>query len=208
MVVGSRSSDFGSSAYLKNGGGTIYFMSDWSKYITKNSPFYWPYIVSYNIRNSISKFVKIPKPARKGVLDNDYSCKFGVFTLKDPKAGTESICLVKLMKLVFSVWVLTDIDSNKWKMIMKSRSKAMGLYDNLRPTISGFSVMNGNLLVIATDDNQLYKYTLTSDRIKSCKVKRAEKIGCHQCGREDVCFYSYSNSLRQCGQGAVPFPLQ
>lgn len=206
MVVGSRSIDFGSPAYLKNGGGTIYFMSDWSNYIRRNSPFYWSYIVSYNIRNSISKFLKIPRPARKGVFD--YRCKFGLFKFKDPKAGTESICLVKLLKLVFSIWVLTDVDSNKWKMIMKSRSKAMGLYDNLKPNISGFSVMNGNLLVIATGDNQLYKYALTGDPIKSSKVKRAEKIGSHQCGTDDVCFYSYSNTLRPCGEGAVRFPVQ
>ncbi|KAL8116727.1 hypothetical protein AgCh_023034 [Apium graveolens] len=130
MVIGSRSIDFGSAAYLKNDGGTIHFMSDW------------------------------------------------------------------------------DAHSNKWKIILKSRSKAMGLYDDLKPTISGFSVINGNLLVIATGDNQLYRYPLTRDGIMSSKVKRAELIGCHQYGMDDLCFYSYSNTLRPCGDGAVPFPQQ
>ncbi|XP_074328330.1 putative F-box protein At1g19160 [Apium graveolens] len=208
MVIGSRSIDFGSAAYLKNDGGTIHFMSDWGKYIAKNSPFYWPYIVSYNIRSSISKFLKIPRPARKGIFDSDCSCKFGVFKFKDPRTGKESICLIKLMKLVFSIWILTDAHSNKWKIILKSRSKAMGLYDDLKPTISGFSVINGNLLVIATGDNQLYRYPLTRDGIMSSKVKRAELIGCHQYGMDDLCFYSYSNTLRPCGDGAVPFPQQ
>ncbi|KAK1388442.1 F-box domain-containing protein [Heracleum sosnowskyi] len=208
MVVGSRSIDFGSPAYLKNDGGTIYFMSDWNEYltITKNRPFYWPYIVSYNIRNSISKFLKIPKPARKGVF-KDHSSMFGVFKFKDPTTCRESICLIKLMKLVFSVWMLTDINSSTWKLIMKSRSKAMGLYEYLKPTISGFTVINGNLLLIATAD-QLYGYTLTGDLMKSSNVKRAVKIGWHGCGRDDVSFYSYSNTLRPCGDGAVPLPLK
>ena len=209
MMVGLRSIDFGSPAYLKNenGGGTIYFMSDWNKYLTKDSPFYWPYIMSYNFGNSISRFLKIPRPARKGVLDDN--CKFGVFKFRDPESGTESICLIRLMKFVFSVWVLTDVDSNTWRMIMKARSKAMGLYEDSRPTISGFTVMNGNLLVIATSDNQLFTYTLTRDLTTSSNVKRAAKIGSHdQCGREDVCFYSYSNTLRPCGHGELPLPLQ
>ncbi|KAL1819962.1 hypothetical protein ACET3Z_014831 [Daucus carota] len=180
MMVGLRSIDFGSPAYLKNenGGGTIYFI-----------------------------FLKIPRPARKGVLDDN--CKFGVFKFRDPESGTESICLIRLMKLVFSVWVLTDVDLNTWRMIMKARSKAMGLYEDSRPTISGFTVMNGNLLVIATSDNQLFTYTLTRDLTTSSNVKRAAKIGSHdQCGREDVCFYSYSNTLRPCGHGELPLPLQ
>ncbi|XP_074361196.1 uncharacterized protein LOC141701444 [Apium graveolens] len=128
MVIGSRSIDFGSTAYLKNDGGTIHFMSDW------------------------------------------------------------------------------DVESNKWKIILKSRSKAMGLYDDLKPTISGFSVINGNLLVIATGDNQLYKYPLTGDRIMSTKVRRAEIIGCHQYGMDDLCFYSYPTLFDHAEMVAAPFP--
>ena len=69
MMVGLRSIDFGSPAYnLKNenGGGIIYFMSDWNKYLTKNSPFYWPYTLCVIIWELYLQIPKYTKTCKKG----------------------------------------------------------------------------------------------------------------------------------------------
>ncbi|KAH7854298.1 hypothetical protein Vadar_012196 [Vaccinium darrowii] len=184
---GGRNLLFESGAYQNH---TVYFLSDWSPYFAKNSPFHWPYIVAFDPKEGKSRFVKVPKEARKGL--NDQSCKMNIFPWKEEN----SICLVKLLKGVFIVWVLRDINSGSWSKILKIRARAMRM-DEPNPRIAGFAVLNGNALVFATT-KRTYVYELAGD----WKSRRVKKVCRHQCG-ENVLISSYSSTLRPCGVGAM-----
>ncbi|CAK9135130.1 unnamed protein product [Ilex paraguariensis] len=171
--------------------GVVYFISDCFSYLSKNSPFYWPYIVSYDTQTFVSSFMKIPKDARRGL--HDPACRLCIF-----RWGSAEICLVKQLKSVFSMWVLTDQSSSSWKRVLKMRVRAMGVTER-DPKVAGFTVLNGHSLVFATEE-KVYKYRLSGGR-----SERAEEICRHECGR-NVFFNAYSNALRPCGDGATPLP--
>ncbi|KAL9323736.1 hypothetical protein ACSQ67_008593 [Phaseolus vulgaris] len=49
--------------------GVIHFISDCGSYITKGSPYFEPYIMSYNLKNGTSTMLKLSKTARKSSID-------------------------------------------------------------------------------------------------------------------------------------------
>ena len=102
-----------------------------------------------------------------------------------------SICLVRLRKSVFTVWILTDYEPSRWLRILKVRTKGMGLSEE-NPKITGFAVMNGDLLVFATE-TRVYSYGLTEEN-----YMRVEEI-CQHRFQSNVCFTSYLDTLRFCG---------
>lgn len=171
------------SAVYQNG--TFYLLSDWSPYFDKSSPFYWPYVVGFDPEEGQSRFLKLPKEARKCLTD--LSCTMSIF----PWEKENSICLVKSVKDVLTMWVL-DFNSGLWSKILKIRARAMRMVE-LEPIIVGFTVLKGDKLLIATID-RVYKYDLTDD----WKRRRVQNIGRHQCGG-DVLLSSYSSTLRPCG---------
>ncbi|KAK2994675.1 hypothetical protein RJ640_026154 [Escallonia rubra] len=174
--------------------GTVYLMTDCFPYLSRSSPFYRPYIVAYETKNSASRFLKIPKAARKGI--HDQSCQLRIF--KWNSGSESSICLVRLRKSVFSVWKLVDSDFSRWKHILKMRAVAMGIKEP-QLTIAGFTVINGNSLLIATN-KKIYRFKLAGG-VTERKV--VEVCGHTHCGKS-VVLHSYSNTLRPCGHGAVP----
>ncbi|XLR20243.1 F-box/kelch-repeat protein At3g06240-like [Arachis hypogaea] len=178
--------------------GAIHFISDCYRYLTEDSTYFRPYIMSYEIKNgddedeSIeTKFLRVPKEARRGSHDN--SCHMNIFKWGEV-AGYQTICLVRLRKRVFTVWILTNYESSSWRRIMKVRVKGMGLVEH-NPVIRGFTVLNGDL-VFATE-KKVYTYGLTSE-----KYMVLSEICDHGCESRFVCFVPYSDTLRPCGIGA------
>lgn len=190
---GARRILFESLVYQK---GVFYFLSDWFPSVVKESRFYWPYIVAFDPKEGTSSFLQIPKPARKhDFLDTNLN--MGIF--KWGQGDQESICLVMLAKGVFTVWALERNESGSWRRILKVRARAMRMAES-DLQIAGFTVINGDSLLVATE-KRVYRYGLTSH----WRWKRAEKVCSHRC-RGSVLFYPYSNTLRPCGDGATPVP--
>ncbi|PIN24441.1 hypothetical protein CDL12_02792 [Handroanthus impetiginosus] len=139
--------------------GVIYMISDTGKYLTNDSLSYWPYIVAYDFNNSCSKFLKVPMEAWEGA---GYQCldlrifKWG----SNPNNALNSICLVKLLDNVFTIWVLNitaDVEEKNtysyyWSRVFYMPIKGMGLSSLLDDVkVTGFTVLNGEVLLFATD---------------------------------------------------------
>ncbi|KAK7311229.1 hypothetical protein RJT34_09233 [Clitoria ternatea] len=178
--------------------GVIHFISDCFPYYIKTSPYFRPYIMSYNFSSGESRMMRVPKEARRG--SHDYSCKMGIFKWGKVNSPSESICLVRLRKVVFTVWALINYESGLWKRILKVRVKAMGLTEKKDPIVTEFVVLNGELLVFATQ-KKVYGYGLSDE-----KYMRIEEI-CEHGFESKVRFTSYSNTLRPCGTGVRALPL-
>ncbi|XLU22601.1 hypothetical protein S245_058667 [Arachis hypogaea] len=174
--------------------GAIHFISDCYSYLAKDSTHFRPYIMSYKITNGDederveTKLLKVPKEARRGSHDDSYDMnifKWGAV------AGHQTICLVRLRKRVFTVWILANYESSSWRRIMKVRVKRMGLVEQ-NPEIRGFTILNGDL-VFATN-KKVYAYVLTSE-----KYMVLLKICDHGCDSTFVGFVPNSDTLRPCG---------
>lgn len=99
-----------------------------------------------------------------------------------------SICLVKLLKGVFMVWVLQEFNLGSCSNILKIRARAMRMVDP-NVCVGGFVVLNRNTLLVATT-KRVYLYDLASD----WRSRRVQKNCRHQCG-EDVLLSPYSDTL-------------
>ncbi|KAB1204149.1 hypothetical protein CJ030_MR8G004046 [Morella rubra] len=176
--------------------GVIYFISDCFPYVRKTSLYYRPYIVAWDVRNGVSRMLRVPKEARRG--SDDQSCIMGIFKWGTVTSSFKSICLIRLRKSKFTAWVLTDYYQCLWSRILKIRVRAMGLREQ-NPIVAGFTVLNGDSLVFATEE-KVYRYCLEGE--ECCRI---EEVCLNSCGR-NVCFHSYSNTLRPCGKNALPFP--
>ncbi|KAL9319881.1 hypothetical protein ACSQ67_011720 [Phaseolus vulgaris] len=62
---------------LVHDNGVIHFISDCGSYITKGSPYFEPYIMSYNLKNGTSTMLKLSKTARKSSTDE--KCDMSIF---------------------------------------------------------------------------------------------------------------------------------
>ena len=175
--------------------GCLHFISDCASYFAKPSPFYKPYIMSYNLENGISTMLKLPREAIKGCHS---MCNMGIFNWGKKTSSNSSICLVKLRNSVFTVWFLKDYESGSWKRVLKVRVRALGLNET-NPNVRGFMVMNGNLLVFATDE-KLYSYGLEGE-----SYMMVEEICRHNYAFKPR-FISYSDTLRSCGTNARAMP--
>ncbi|KAL2334962.1 hypothetical protein Fmac_016175 [Flemingia macrophylla] len=173
--------------------GAIHFISDCSPYLTKENCFFRPYIMSYNLENGTSTMLRVPKEARRG--SHDLSCDMSIFSWGKNQS---SICLVRLRKSVFTIWILKDYHSNRWLRILKVRTKVMGLREE-DPKITGFTVMNSDFLILATMV-RAYSYGLTQEN-----YMKVQEICQHEY-ESKVCFTSYSDTLRPCGLGATGMP--
>ncbi|KAF7838895.1 F-box protein [Senna tora] len=166
------------------------------------APDEWPYIMSYNIEDGGSRMIRVPKEARRN--SHDFSCKMGIYKWGKARNSDESICLVRLRKCVFTVWVLVDYEASKWRRILKIRVKEiLGIKEEDPIIVRGFKVINGDYLVFATQ-KKVYGYGL------GCKIyMKLQKICEHQFDHDGdkVCFTSYSDTLRSCGDGATTLPL-
>nr|KYP75651.1 hypothetical protein KK1_019843 [Cajanus cajan] len=177
--------------------GIIHFISDCFPYLTRRSPYFEPYIMSYNLHNGTSKMLKLPQNARK--VSYDVNCDMGIFNWGKVSTGDSSICLVRLKGSTFKVWILKDYGSNRWMRILKVRIEDMGLREEC-PKIKGFTVMNDALLIFATEK-----------RIHSCGLTnknymKIEKICEHEC-KSNVCFTPFLDTLRPCGPEATTLHL-
>ncbi|KAJ1405718.1 F-box-like domain superfamily [Sesbania bispinosa] len=194
FFIGSRSMRLHMPVFLHN---ALHFISDTSPYIIKSCHYFRPYIMAYNLESCQSTMRRLPKDARRG--SHDKSCEMGIFEWgKKGKSLDHSICLVRYMKFVFTIWVLEDYKSNGWRRILKIRVKAMGLKE-ADPEVQGFTIMNGDCLIFATN-KKVYGYDFSGK-----KSWRFKEICDHEWGNK-VCFTSYSNTLRPCGTGATTFP--
>lgn len=171
--------------------GAVYLISDTGRYF-REGPFFWPYIVAYDVENCVTKFLKLPENSRRGI--HDRGCRISIFKWGNSGNSVQSICLVKLNKNVFSIWVLCDEEKNSWHQVFEMHVEDMGL-EGSDIVVAGFTVLNGKFLLIATD-LLVYQYNLSSE--SSGKV---EKICGHACGGY-VFFHSFSSTLRSCGDGA------
>lgn len=187
FLPGERAMKFDMPVFYKR---ALHFISDNTPYITKSSPFYKPYIMSYNLENGNSKMLKLPWKAIKDC----YDCNMGIFNWGKVSSSNQSICLVKLMKFVFTVWCLSDYESSIWQRVLKIRVKTLGLKEK-DPNVTGFMIMNGHLLVFATEKN-VYSCDLGDE-----KFMMVQEIGQHNCGLHPR-FIPYSNTLRPCGTNA------
>ncbi|XLS64303.1 hypothetical protein HN51_024277 [Arachis hypogaea] len=112
--------------------GTLHFISDCYNYLANDSTHFRPYIMSYKITKGDederveTKLLRVPKEARRG--SHDDSCDMNIFKW-GAIAGHQTICLVRLRKCVFTIWILTNYESCSWRRIMKVRVKRMGLVE-------------------------------------------------------------------------------
>ncbi|XP_028790664.1 uncharacterized protein LOC114746604 [Neltuma alba] len=186
---------YGSHVFYK---GNIYFASyrDNSDHTEK-----YHYMSSYNFETGVTKRVNFPEELAKiGYELSTY--KYEICIFKWGKAGTsnaESICVVHLLgRTVFTIWVLTDLESASWSMFLSSSSlDEMGL--EIDSYVDEFTIMNGDSLVIVLRSGDVYVYDLIGAR-----GKRLEKIGELEVN-EYMSLIPYSNTLRSCGAGAKGF---
>ncbi|XP_057425069.1 uncharacterized protein LOC130718484 [Lotus japonicus] len=191
FIVGSRNMRLDMPVILHN---NLHIISNCSPYLTPLSPYYRPYIMTYNFESGQSTMLRLPKDAIKG--SHDDSCNMGIFEWgKKAKNLDRSICLVRLRKSVFIVWILVEYGSTLWRRILKIRVKDMKLEEEDQ-RVQGFTVMSGDCLIFATETN-VYEYDLCGEHLP-----RAKKI-CEHNWRSPICFTSYSNTLRPCGTGAT-----
>ncbi|KAI9118726.1 hypothetical protein K1719_010171 [Acacia pycnantha] len=176
----------------------LHFISDCYPYLIKQSPYFRPYIMAYTVEDGRSRMIRIPKEARSG--SHDLTCQIGIYKWGKPTSSYESICLVRLRKNVFTIWVLTDYEIAKWRRIVKFRVKAMGVKED--PVIvTGFIVVNGDRLIFATD-MKIYGYGLWQENFM-----KLEEICEHGIGLNATIITPYSYTLRHCGHTAVILPL-
>ncbi|KAF7116515.1 hypothetical protein RHSIM_RhsimUnG0026200 [Rhododendron simsii] len=168
--LGARNIKFDCAIYHKD---ALHILSDWFPFMREGSDFCWPYIVAFDPEKGTSRFMKIPEAARKCDFGHP-NFKMGLF--KWSKGNEESICLVTLSKRVFTTWAMVDYDAGLWIRINKVRALAMGMVEP-DPEIAGFTVLNGDSLLIATE-KCVYRYCLTGD----WEGKRAEKVCENGCG--------------------------
>jgi len=173
----------------------IQFISDCSHYFAKPSPFYKPYIMSYNLEDGNSTMLRLPREAIRGCHT---MCNMSIFNWGKESSSKRSICLVKLLKKsIFTVWHLKDYESSSWQKVLKVRVRALGLQEK-DPQVTGFTVMNGDLLVFATEE-KVYSCGLNEERFMT-----VEEIGQHNCGF-NLRLISYSDTFRSCGTNVVPW---
>ncbi|KAG5051136.1 hypothetical protein JHK87_003334 [Glycine soja] len=109
-----------------------------------------PYIMSYNVESGdTSTMLRVPKDTRRGTHDS--SCDMSIFIWGKASEAERFICLVRLRKSVFAVWILTDYESSRWLRNLKVRTKGVVGLREKDPKLTGFTVMNGDLLVFATE---------------------------------------------------------
>ncbi|KAF7813369.1 F-box protein [Senna tora] len=166
---------------------------------TRRMIFDTPYIMAYTIEDGESRMLRVPKEARRG--SHDLSCKMGIYKWGKVTSLDGSICLVRLRKCVFTIWILTDYKSCKWKRVLKIRVTAMGIIEDEPIIVKGFIVMNGDCLVFATK-KKVYSYGLSRENYRV-----VEEISEHRFDDDEVCFTCYSDTLRLCGDGATTLPL-
>ncbi|MED6208039.1 hypothetical protein PIB30_041352 [Stylosanthes scabra] len=168
--------------------GAIHFVSVCFNYLAKGSTDFKPYIKSYDMANgNDNKLIRIPKEARRGSHDN--SCDMSIFKWSQ----SQSMCLVRLRKRVFTVWILTNYESCGWRRILKVKVRGMGLMEQ-NPVITGFTILNGDL-VFATE-KKVYSYGLIPT---SEKYMVLTEICEHGCDYRFARFVPYSDTLRPCG---------
>ncbi|MED6111863.1 hypothetical protein PIB30_056261 [Stylosanthes scabra] len=167
--------------------GAIHFVSDCFSYLVKGSTYFRPYIMSYDMVNGHDNTLRIPREARRG--SHDDSCDMRIFKWSQ----SQSMCLVRLRKRVFTVWILTNYESCGWRRILKVRVRGMGLMEQ-NPVITGFTVLNGDL-VFATE-KKVYSYGLIPT---SEKYMVLTEICKHGCDSRFARFVPYSDTLRPCG---------
>ncbi|XP_054813282.1 F-box protein At5g65850-like [Prosopis cineraria] len=177
----------------------FHFISDCFPFLCNKCPHFRPYIMAYNIEDGSSRMLRIPKEARAG--SHDLTCQMGIYKWGKSPSSDQSICLVRLRKKVFTVWVLTDYEVNKWRKILKIRVKAMGTKEEDPIIITGFTVMNGDRLIFTTE-KKIYGYGLRQEI-----YMKLEEICEHGFGRDATRFTAYSDTLRPCGDGAAKLPL-
>ncbi|KAK7319010.1 hypothetical protein RJT34_03719 [Clitoria ternatea] len=152
FFTGGRNLIFDNLVYYN---GAIHIISDCFSYIS-----YKPYIVSYNFTNGESRMLSVPTEATK---NSDYhDCKMRIFKWGKVNSSSESICLVRLRNYEFTVWALVKYESGLWKRVLKVGVEAMGLMEE-DPTITGFVVLNGDVLVFATK-KKIYGYDLSNEK--------------------------------------------
>ncbi|CAJ2668130.1 unnamed protein product [Trifolium pratense] len=193
FLPGGRNMEFGIPVFFN---GSLHFISDSGQYFMKPSPFYKPYIMSYNLENGTSTMLRLPREAIRGC--HHITCKMGIFNWGKASNSNGSLCLVKLSKSTFTVWFLGDYESCSWEKVFKMRVKAMGLKEK-DLDVTSFTVVNGNLLVFATNE-RVYSCGLDDKRFMMI-----EEICQHNCGSNPR-IISYLDTYRSCGINAETMP--
>jgi len=192
FFTGSRKLKFDMPVHHR---GAVHFISDCFPSWNKKSPYFRPYIMSYNYESGNSRMLRVPKEARKG--SHDLTCDMGIFKWGKATDPNQSICLVRLRKHVFTIWTLTHYETSEWRRVLKIRVKAM-VKDHPIIRVKGYAVLNGDLLVFATE-KKVYGCGLNDMRI--------QEICDHEFDFNVLRFTSYKDTLRTFGTGAGTLPL-
>ncbi|KAH1257055.1 hypothetical protein HKD37_03G007098 [Glycine soja] len=99
--------------------------------------------------------------------------------------GAKPLIQMRLRKHVFTIWTLTHYETSLWRRVLKIRVKAM-VKDHPIIRVKGFVVLNGHLLVFATE-KKVYGCSLTDMRI--------QEICDHECEFNVLRFTSYNVAL-------------
>ncbi|KAL2550272.1 Uncharacterized protein Fot_11802 [Forsythia ovata] len=104
-----------------------------------------------DIKNSVSRFLKVSKNARMVLLHNQNS-KQGIFKCENSNGPFKSTNLVRFWKKILTVhWLLIDPKIDSRKQIFKMATKAMGLTRIY--LMAGLTVQNRKFLSISAGDS-------------------------------------------------------
>ncbi|XP_047339672.1 uncharacterized protein LOC124943166 [Impatiens glandulifera] len=189
--LGGRSLCTEKHVFLDN---CVYFLSDLSCYFGRENENYFPYIVSYNTNNEETRFLGLPKRSHKG--RNHYTCRMNIFSWNKGK----TMCLVKLRKGLFTIWVLNDIKKgDSWIRILRKTLFEIGLQEHGISEVADFKVINGKTLIVAMENNNVYSYNILGDDDQEKNLTMISNG--HGCNSVNLMLYSYTNTLRRIPNG-------
>lgn len=182
--AGGRNLNWENCIYLN---GVVYVISDSGEYFS-GGPWFWPYIMACNMNGKFrSRFLAIPEEAKTEVHES----KLRIFRWGSPSGAecNKSICLVKLLRNMFAIWVLlSDNNGNgkdEWAQILEinMNNKFMGI-----SMIEEFTLVNGSSLLFVAR-NKVYRYDLRN------QLGLVEQVCNHECG-DKVSLIPFSSTLR------------
>ncbi|CAI8585353.1 unnamed protein product [Vicia faba] len=121
--------------------GVVHFISDCSDYFTRLSPFYKPYIMSYNFEKGTTAILKLPREAIRGF----HICNMGIFSWGKVTNSASLIMCEFLRKLEYNLLnFLTKV--NLAIHIAKTPQQTVEIHQSSHHQIISFSIMKFTLI--------------------------------------------------------------
>ncbi|KAL1347984.1 hypothetical protein HN51_023996 [Arachis hypogaea] len=189
FFVGPMNMRLNNSVYLQK---KLFLISNSPSVFKKGSHYLPLYIMAYDFAvGGESTTVNLPEDTLEASLD--WNCDLRIFEWGKEKSLDHSLCLVRYIKGSFTIWILIDSKSSKWKRILEVKVEEIGLKEE-NPNVQEFRIVNGNCLVFVTG-RKVYGYYCFNDQ--SCW--ELKEICEHKWDNIRINLIPYSPTLRSCG---------